>query len=172
MITQYNWYELQTISKVPENQILLMFALYMGFHKKMSNDPIMLRDKLYLEVVPKDLFSRKFLLRTKNGIFSNYQCADPQNYVTDMSFIHRKVPATTKLEYLYILSQRSLTNPNNWIPEDYVEPKYRNNVYTYRKNGNIYFPWEIPLNKPKLEKTNNDTRLDKPEKTTSTRKWS
>ena len=82
----------------------------------------------------------------------------------------------TKLEYIYILSQRSLTNENDWIPENYVEPQYRTNVYTYRKNGKIYFPWEM-TNKPKpkpikTEKITNAKRMDKPKEATSTRKWS
>lgn len=148
MITEYNWYELQTISKVPENQIVLMFALYIGAGKKMSNNWEMLRYKLCLELIPRDLSTRKFVLKTDNGLFSNYKCNDPQNYVRNLSFLHSKVTAETKLEYLYILSQRRLNNPNNWIPEDYVEPEYRSNIFTYRRAGKIHFPLE-PETKPK-----------------------
>ena len=182
MIIQYNWHELQTITKVPENQILLMYALSVGFAQKMSNHPIMLRDKLNLDVVPMDLFKRRFLLRTDIGIFSNYQCNEPQNYITNVSFLHSKVSPITKLEYLYILSQRSLKNLNTWIPEDYVEPQYRKNVYVYTRNGKIYFPLEKQIKlksqvrpkpvKKQLEKQNDGTRLDQPKETTSTRKWS
>lgn len=174
MTVQYNWYELQTITRVPDNQLLLMFALTVGCGKKMSSHPVYLRDKLHLTVVPKQLFMTGFLVRRKDGIYSNYECEEPQNYVKNISFLHSKTSVMTKLEYLYILSQRSLTNTNDWIPEDYVEPQYRNNVYTYRKNGKIYFPWEITNNpKPtKLEKKTNAKRMDKPKKTTSTRKWS
>jgi hypothetical protein len=142
MITEYNWYELQTISRVPENQILLMFALYIGIGNKMSNNWELLRYKLYLEKIPRELKTKRFILRTDNGVFSNYKCNDPQNYVKNLSFIHSKVSVETKLEYLYILSQRSLDNPNNWIKQDYVEPEYWTNIFTYRKEGKIFFPLE------------------------------
>lgn len=153
-VTEYNWYELQTISRLPEDQILLMFALYVGFQNRLGNCPIMIQNKLFLDKIYNGLFNRKFLIRTDQGIFSNYICSDPQNYVRNLSFIHSKVSPIVKLEYLYILSQRSLKNQNDWIPADYVEPQYHTNVFIYKRDGKLYFPWEVNQNKPKpkLEK--------------------
>jgi hypothetical protein len=95
-MTEYNWYELQTISRAPENQIILMFALYVGLHKKMSNSFELLRYKLAIDTLPVDLVTRRFILKTDNGIFSNYTCNDPQNYVKNLSFLHYKTSAITK----------------------------------------------------------------------------
>lgn len=163
MRVQFNWYELQNITRVPENQLLLIYALYVGFEKRLSMDFTLLQSKLHIDAIYSDLFNRRFLIKTDYGIFSNYVCNDPQNYINNISFIHKKVSPIIKLEYIYILSQRNLKNPNNWIPEDYVEPQYRNNLFVYSRDYKIHFP---------MENTKHGTRLDKPKKTTSTRKWS
>lgn len=149
MIIQFNWYEINSITKIPESQIILMFCLYINkatpLVKRISSSHMMLQKKLHIKNVYSSLLSRKFIIDSTNGIFSNYVCNEPQNYVTNCSFLHAKVNPYIKAQYMYMLGQRSLNNYNNWIPEDYVEPELFNNPFVKHTNSKIIFTLEKQL---------------------------
>lgn len=160
MIVQYNWYELNSISKLPEGHVLVIFALSVGMSKPISYSTNMLKHKLNIDNIPNSIFSKNIITQYHHGIFCNYKTNEPQCYIRNTSFVHMRLSAQIKSDYLYILSQRSIANKNNWIPDYYIHQKYHNNPLIGREKGKITFP---------LEK-NYGKRLDTTEKTTSTRK--
>ena len=149
MIIQFNWYELTQTTKLAESQVILMFCLYINRHKplvkRISSSHVMLRKKLNIGNNYYGLLHSKLIVDSKNGIFSNFYCKEPQNYLTNCSFLHSKVPAQKKADYMYILGQRSLNNFNNWIPDNYVEPEHWGNPFIKHENSKIIFTLEKQL---------------------------
>jgi transposase len=160
MIVQYNWYELNKISKLPEAHVITIFCLSIGTDKPISYDTQLLKHKLNIDNIPNSLFTSNIITRYHHGIFCNYTTNEPQCYINNPSFVHMRWSAQDKSDYLYILSQRSISNKNNWIPDYYIHRKYHNNPLIAREKGKITFPLENKYGK----------RLDTTEKTTSTRK--
>jgi hypothetical protein len=105
----------------------------------------MLRKKLNIGNNYYGLLHTKLIVDSKNGIFSNFYCKEPQNYLTNCSFLHSKVSAQKKADYMYILGQRSLNNFNNWIPDNYVEPEHWENPFIKHENSKIIFTLEKQL---------------------------
>jgi hypothetical protein len=160
MVIQYNWYELNKISKLPEVHVLLIFCLSIGTEKPISYNIDLLKQKLNIENIPNSLFSNNIITKYNHGIFCNYKTNEPQCYINNGAFVHMRWSAQYKSDYLYILSQRSIGNNNNWIPDYYIHRKYHTNPLVGRDKGKITFPLE----------NNYGKRLDTTEKTTSTRK--
>jgi|TARA_X000000950_G_scaffold80626_1_gene101377 hypothetical protein len=110
-----------------EAEIVLTFALSVGYNKIISTSFPHLKNKLHISGVPEFLFIRGYLKKYKNKIVSNFRINEPQCYMNNPSWLHLKISAEAKSDYLYILGQRSLHNKNRFIPEYYVENKYWNN---------------------------------------------
>ncbi len=161
MITLYNWYELNSISELPEAHIALIFALRIGRDKPLSANLNLLKAKLHINTVPNRLFSLNILGYYNTGVFSHYVTQEPQSYIRNCSFVHTRFSAHDKADYIHILSQRSIENKNNWIPAYYVDKKYYTNPLITKIDNKIIFPLE----------TNYGKRLDTTEKTTSTREF-
>jgi hypothetical protein len=170
MSIQFNWYELNYTTRIPDAQVILLFCLYINKYKplarRIASNHIMLQNKLHIRKNYYTIIYKNCIIEHRNGIFSNYTCIEPQSYLFNCSFLHARVPAQTKSEYMYILSQRSLNNRNNWIPEDYVEEKYWNNPFIEHKQSKLIFKLEIN----KHDNKSNGTRLDAVKKATK-REW-
>jgi hypothetical protein len=160
MVIQYNWYELNKISTLPDTHVLIIFCLSIGVDKPISYSIKLLKQKLNIESIPNSLFSNNIITQYPHGIFCNYKTNEPQCYIRNTSFVHMRWSSQDKSDYIYILSQRSIANTNSWIPEYYIPQKYHNNPLIGREKGKITFPLE----------NNYGKRLDTTEKTTSTRK--
>jgi len=142
MTIRYNWYELNSISKLPESHVILIFALYLGRHKPLSANLGLLKSKLVLDTIPNVLFQTRALTQYTTGIFSNFVTIEPQCYIRNCSFLHMRFSARTKADYIYMLSQRSIANRNNWIPDYYIEPQYHTNPLITKVKDKITFPLE------------------------------
>jgi len=149
MIIQFNWCELNSITKLPDSKIILMFCLYINksnpLERKISSSHALLQKKLHIGKNYLALSAQNFILESRNGLFSNYVCQEPQSYLTNCSFLHAKVPPQLKSDYLYILAQRSLNNYNNWIPEEYVEEHHLTNPFIKHHKSKIIFTLEKQL---------------------------
>jgi hypothetical protein len=148
MIIEYNWHEFTTISSLPEGHMVLLFALYVNksrIDKKLSANETLLMKKLNIDLMPNSLIFSKRLIQTYNGIFSNYKCKEPQNYITNCSFLHSKYPSKLKSNYLYILGQRSLANKNTWIPKEYVDEEHHTNPFITLDQDKLIFKLEKQL---------------------------
>lgn len=143
MIIQFGWNELHNIDSTPEAKLILLFCLYINraspLEKRIATDPYFLAKKLKIDFVPATLITRRFILQSRQGLFSNYVCKEPQSYLTSMKFIHTDAPAQEKVNYLYMLSQRAMNNPNNWIPREYVDEKLLTNRFIYTTTTKIIF---------------------------------
>jgi hypothetical protein len=142
MVVQYNWYELNKLSTLPEGHVLIIFCLSVGVHKPISYDPTLLKKKLNIELIPNSLIDNRAIVQFNHGIFANYITNEPQCYIKNCSFVHMRWSAQDKSDYLYILSQRSIANKNDWIPDYYIPTKYHNNPLIGREKGKITFPLE------------------------------
>ena len=150
MIIQFNWAEISGVSKVPENQLILalcMFINYLRPHdRKIAKSIDDLANKLKIDSVSSSLISKKLILNNYNGVISNYICAEPQNYTTNISFMYADVHVKHKTNYLYMLGQRTLNSKNRWIPDYYAEPKqYNTNPFITHTDNKIFFKLEKQL---------------------------
>ncbi len=149
MIVQFNWYELNSITRIPDCQVILIFCLYINRSNplvpRIASSHHMLQKKLNIGNNYYSLIHSKLIVESKNGIFSNYQCREPQSYITNCSFLHKKTSPYLKSEYLYILSQRSLDNKNCWVPDNYVEENYWKNPFIKHENSKLKFTLEKQL---------------------------
>jgi hypothetical protein len=146
MSIQFNWCEMISVSTLADAHVVLLFCLYANVYypsnRRIASSHRMLQNKLHIGKNYYSLIASKFVIEHKNGLFSNFACTEPQSYLNNCSFVHSRVPAYLKSEYLHILSQRSINNTNNWIPEEYVEPKYWDNPFIERKQSKLIFTLE------------------------------
>ena len=147
MIVQFNCAEITAISVTPENQLILAFCMCINtlnpHARKMARNIDDLRNKLKLNSISTSLISKKLIINSYNGIISNYICAEPQNYMTNIAFMYADVHVKHKTNYLHMLAQRPITSKNNWIPKYYVETKqYNTNPFITIINDNIHFKLE------------------------------
>ena len=108
-------------------EVLLTFALCVGFNKVVSNSFLHLKRKLNINNIPEHLFINGHLKKYDKKIVSRFLIKEPQCYMTNPSWLHYQIASKEKSEYLYILGQRSLNNKNRFIPEYYVEEQYWKN---------------------------------------------
>lgn len=148
MIILFNWYDIKRITAIPEAQVILAYCLYINnvnpLEKKMARSLRELQRKLSLKSIPFTLISRSIILDHENGIISNYIGAEPQSYFTNHRFLEADISVNHKVNYLQILSQRSLSSKNTWIPSYYVDKALYTNPFIKYENDKIHF---------KLEKT-------------------
>lgn len=146
MNIQFNWYELTNASKLADAHVVLIFCLYANVYypsnRRVASSHRMLQRKCHIGKDYYGLLPSKYLIEHYNGLFSNYECEEPQSYIRNCSFLHSRHPSYLKSQYLYMLSQRSINNTNYWIPEEYVTPKLWNNPFIERKNSKIIFTLE------------------------------
>lgn len=150
MIIQFNWYEITAISKIPENQLILAMCMFINVvnphERKLAKNIQQLQSKLKLKSVSTSLISKRLIINHYNGVISNYFCAEPQNYMTNVSFLYADVHVKHKTNYLHMLGQRTLTSKNNWIPSYYLEEKqYNTNPFITLQNNKIHFKLEKQL---------------------------
>lgn len=111
----------------PDAEVLLTFALAVGPNRVISTNFTSLRDKLNISSVPQFLFTKGYLERFPTTIVSRFYLEEPQCYMTNPGWLHYKLPAKIKSDYLHILGQRSLSNSSNCFPEHYVDELYWKN---------------------------------------------
>lgn len=143
-IYKYNWNEIARKSDHNANGIILLaYCQVIGYNKRLAWKASFLTNHLYLEYIPQILISRGLIKFTKRGIINKYKCELPQSYFRNSWFLTYRCTPNTKAAYLYILSQRNLSNFSNHIPENYIPKNLRNNLLIKQKNGKIYFTPEM-----------------------------
>jgi hypothetical protein len=158
MIIQFNGYELKCISKSPSAHIILLYCLIINrvdpLERKLSNNLYLLKEKLNISFIPNFLFMDRYLLNRRLQIFSNYECLEPQSYLTNYRFLFDKTSELDKANYIYMLSLRHMGNKTNTIPLNYIDSTLYANPYIGIRNNKVIFTLE----------NNNDTtsrtRLD------------
>jgi len=108
-------------------EVLLTFALSVGYNRVISNSFLTLKTKLHITNIPEHLFINGHLKKYGKKIVSRFTIQEPQCYMNNPSWLHYNISSKTKSDYLYILGQRSLHNKNRFIPEHYVEDRYWKN---------------------------------------------
>jgi len=137
----FNWNELYRQSKgQPESILILTHALIIGYNNIIARSGKELMKKLFIEKIDSQLFQTGKLQTRKNTlIFSVYQCKDKQNYFNNKDFLYTTVSPVTKVEYLYILSKRSIDNQNNHIPKNYVSSRQWGNTFVKERTDKLEF---------------------------------
>ena len=127
----FNWKELWTDGKgQPESILILTYALTIGYNNIIASSSQQLMKKLFINNIDFQLFRTSKLKVIKNNcIFSTYKCKDKQSYFKNKEFLFSTVNPTVKVEYLYILSKRSIANNNHYIPKKYVSSKHWGNTF-------------------------------------------
>jgi hypothetical protein len=148
MIIQFNWCELNSISTSPSAHIVLLYCLLINrtspIERKLSTNLYLLKDKLNIRYIPNYLFHNRYLLNRRLQIISNYQCNEPQAYITNYKFLFDKTSEEDKANYIYMLSLRNMSNLTNRIPMDYIDPYLYPNPYIGIRKNQIIFKLEKP----------------------------
>jgi hypothetical protein len=163
MIIQFNGYELKSISESPSAQIVLLYCLIINridpLERKLSNNLYLLKEKLNIGFIPNILFTNRFLLNSRLQIFSNYECSEPQSYITNYRFLFDKTNEIDKANYIYMLSLRHMGNRTNTIPLNYLDSTLYANPYIGIRNNKVIFTLE------NTNDTTSRTRLDSTKET-------
>jgi hypothetical protein len=139
---QFNWFELNKISTLPEGHVILIFGLYVGIHKRMSSTTKLLKQKLNIKLIPNRLLTENYILDYPQGVFSNYKTIEPQCYIKNCSFLHLRLDPGTKSDYIRILSQRPIGDNTFSIPRHYLEPRLQLNPLIELTKTKIILPLE------------------------------
>lgn len=140
----FNWEQLKLDSENDFTAILILtHAIQYKYNSSIAKTVQHLRKYLYIDNIPNRLFERRFLVLDRNLVLSRYRCIEPQNYFINPYFMVSKCPVRYKIEYMYMLSQRKITERQNFIPDYYVKEELWNNPFVNHKNGNLYFIPEI-----------------------------
>jgi|LULG01.1.fsa_nt_gb hypothetical protein len=140
----FNWTELWAQSNgEPESILILTYGLTMGYNNIIAKSGNHLIKKLYINKINFRLFRTKQLKSLKNHlIINNYKCKDIQSYFKNKSFLTSTVNPVLKVEYLYILSKRSIANHNHYIPKNYVSSAHWKNTFVKERPDILEFTLE------------------------------
>ena len=93
---------------------------------------------MFINSIDLHLFqTNKLKVLKNNSIFSTYQCKDTQSYFKDKDFLFSTVNPNAKVEYLYILSKRSIANKNRYIPKNYVSSEHWGNTFVKERTDKL-----------------------------------
>ena len=163
MITEFDWYEIQKLTKDKQSQLILLYSTYL-ITKAISDKNLQNKDYIVLsngrfEISKKLYFfwkdykgqldvleSQKLVKRYGDTYFASYISSTPQNYVRNINFIYAKTSIEYKIHYLTMLSQRRMNDSNNYIPLEYVSKDIAINPFTTIQNNKIYFTLENNTN--------------------------
>ena len=144
-IYYFNWYELKkSTNNDPTAILVLLYASIIGYNKKLCDSAYTLHHKLRINNIPTILFrKRKLEIKGRHGsIISRYKCEEPQSYIKNTSFLEANCSVVDKYRYLYMLGHREISNPNNYIPKNYVIEKYWKNPFIRIKENKLEFTLE------------------------------
>lgn len=144
----FNFQDLQVNCR---DQIPAIFVLTVGLSLHYNNYRFNNRKHFRYECFP--LLDPPLVL-TKRGLIRKdretgqiemrYRTKDPQSYMQNSEVLKFNYPITKKVQYLKLLSYRTINDKNNWIPIDYVEniDKIRNNELLTIAENKIHFKYE------------------------------
>lgn len=148
MIIQFNWCELQKASTVANDQVVLMWCLWINRWNTVdftiARSHYALKKELYLEWLPlTNLKAQGIITDTPKGLISNFTCKEPQSYCSNINFLKLNAKPQTKAEYIHLLAQRRMNELEPWIYKDMVpHNKYLTNPFIQVKDNKIHFPME------------------------------
>jgi len=124
----FNYYELIDKSRNDDiSLITLAYSLIKPVQKPVFLNYKNLQNTLYVDKVPFELFSRKYLHVKNNRIYRSFKIKDPQCYFRNPEFLTYKIAPAVKRDYLYILSNRQITNNTYIIPKIYIDEEFHRN---------------------------------------------
>ena len=137
----FNWKELWIDSEgQPESILILTHALTIGYNNIIASSSQQLMKKLFINNIDFQLFrTRKLKVLKNNSIFSTYKCKDKQSYFKDNKFLFTIINTNSKVEYLYLLSKRSINNTNHNIPKNYVSSIHWKNTFVKERTDKLEF---------------------------------
>ena len=149
----FNWQELSLDGKgIPEAILILTYALSLGYNSKIGFNAKDLHHRLNIEHIPFTLFFKRLLFNyPPHGIFSKYKCKEPQSYFYNREFMRYQYSVQDKVNYIFILANRRLDQPENFLPQRYIPENLWNNPFIERKNGNLYFKPEIKFHRRRIK---------------------
>ena len=144
-MVDFNWYELCQKSNYHfEGILVLTYALTKGYNNRIAWNAQELKEALKIDVIPNILFERKALVTNRyGGIHSTLTVEDPQCYFRNKNWLKDKISPISKIAYLYILSQRSIANRNNFVYDKFVPTKLWNNPYISHKLDKLWLTPEL-----------------------------
>lgn len=127
---------------------MLTYALTCSYNSIIACNESWLLQKLKISFIPRSVFKGGYFTKTAKGIVSKLTTKEPQSYFLNDSWLYDYEKLTDKIIYLHALSQRSISDKNFFIPDNYLEEKYWNNPFLKHRDGKIWFLPELKQLKP------------------------
>ena len=127
----FNWNKILIDSKRQHELIIILtYASYIGYNRLMSNSKGHLLSLLKIDNLPRDI--NKFVKQNKKSkpynLFSIYKVNEPQSFFVNQGFMFSDAKPIFRVQYLWLLSMRSIDTSNNFIPIEYLNDKEINSI--------------------------------------------
>jgi len=115
----FNWFDLKLKSnKEPESILILTYALTKEYNSIIAWNSKHLMNSLKINRIPNELFKRKLLINSKKGIINKYKVRFPDAYFKNKRFLFLDISLEYKINYLYLLGHRRISNQNDYLTVD------------------------------------------------------
>ena len=142
----FNWFDLKTKSNnEPESILILTYAITKRYNSIIAWNSKHLINSLKINRIPNTLFKRNLLVNTKKGIIGKYKPTLPDAYFKNKRFLFLDVSLEQKINYIYLLGHRKLSNENDYLDIDNFKDEIIANLYnplTKHENNNLKFIYE------------------------------
>lgn len=113
---KYNWFDLRVKSNYePEAILILTYALTKSYNSIIAWNSKHLMNSLKINSIPSILFKRNLLINSKKGIIGNYTVKFPDAYFKNKKFLFLNIPLEYKINYIYLLGHRKMSNNNDYL---------------------------------------------------------
>lgn len=127
---EYSWFDLKLKANYePESILILTYALTKSYNSIIAWNSKHLMNSLKINRIPSTLFKRKLLSNTKKGIVSHYKVNNPDAYFKNKSFLFLDISIHYKVNYLYLLGHRKVSNKNDYLDYDIFKNEIVSNLY-------------------------------------------
>mgnify|MGYP003134539716 FL=1 len=116
---EYSWFDLrQKANYEPESILILTFALTKSYNSIIAWNSKHLLNSLKINRIPNTLFKRKLLINSSKGIIGRYKAKNPDAYFKNKRFIFLDMPIEYKVNYLYLLGHRKMSDTTDCLSYD------------------------------------------------------
>jgi len=116
---EYSWFDLrQKANYEPESILILTFALTKSYNSIIAWNSKHLLNSLKINRIPNTLFKRKLLINSSKGIIGRYKAKNPDAYFKNKRFIFLDMPIEYKINYLYLLGHRKMSDTTDCLNYD------------------------------------------------------
>lgn len=139
----FNWFDLKLKSKnEPESILILTYAITKSYNSIIAWNSNHLMNSLKINRIPSELFKRKLLVKANKGIIGRYNCKFSDAYFKNNKFLFLNIPLKYKIEYIYLLGHRRMSNNNDYLSIEDFKSINTDNPLIKTNENNVHFIYE------------------------------